>query len=112
VDLLRDVFVWAYERSCQTFKAVATTLPKPDPFRLKFRVELEEAVGELVRPGSRLRADALERVVARLVASQDRDRFASMLAQELGNLHEGNIARYRLRLAEYRAWRAKNPAVR
>ena len=34
----------------------------------------------------------------------DRPRFVEVAETELMNLHEGNIARYKLRPAEYRAW--------
>src|SRR5256884_5733310 len=44
VDLLRDVFVWAYERSAQRYVAVRQSLGEPDKFRLKFRNEIIEVV--------------------------------------------------------------------
>jgi hypothetical protein len=31
VDLLRDVFTWAYERSCQRYLAITQTMADPDP---------------------------------------------------------------------------------
>jgi hypothetical protein len=49
IDLLRDVFVWAYERSSQRYVAVRQSLGEPDKFRLKFRNELTDVVGEIVR---------------------------------------------------------------
>lgn len=106
VDLLRDVFIWAYQRSCDQFKAVAGTLPEPDPFRLKFKAELAEAVAELVRSRAAIDSAAIQPLAASLVPEEDRPRFADMILTELRHLHEGNIARYRLRLAEFRAWKA------
>lgn len=107
VDLLRDVFTWAYERSCDQFKAIAGTLPEPDPFRLKYRAELAEAVAEIVRGGKPNKFGDVQKVSANLVPAEDQQRFASMVSTELSNLHEGSIARYKLRLAEFRAWREK-----
>jgi len=107
MDLLRDVFVWAYERSCDQFKAVTRTLPEPDPFRLQYRAELAEAVAEVVRSGSGNDAAAVQPLAAGLVAAADRNRFIDLVLGELRHLHEGNIARYRLRLAEFRAWKAR-----
>ena len=107
VDLLRDVFTWAYERSCLQFRAIAGTLPEPDPFRLKYRAELIDAIAEIVRAGKpNTYADVLE-IAATLVPAEDRQRFASMASDELRHLHEGSIARYRLRLSEFRTWREK-----
>jgi hypothetical protein len=39
------------------------------------------------------------------VPPADRKRFVEVVETEIMSLHEGNIARYRLRPAEYRAWR-------
>ena len=111
VDLLRDVFTWAYERSCEQFKAVAGTLPEPDPFRLKYRSELVEAVAGLVRAGKAVNAGAIRRAAARLVPAEDQQHFSKMVSDELRHLHEGNIARYRLRLDEFKAWKASQPKV-
>ena len=60
-DLLREVFVWAYERSCQRYLAITQTMVEPDPLKIKYREALHQ-------------------------------------------LHEGSVARYRLRRAEYLAW--------
>ena len=111
VDLLRDVFVWAYERSCQNFKAIAGSLPEPDPFRLKYREELKAAVTQLVQETRGTKVGDTRKVAANLVPKEDQVQFASMVSRELHNLHEGNIARYGLRLAEFRAWRKSMPAA-
>lgn len=107
VDLLRDVFVWAYERSCDQFKAVAGTMPAPDPFRLKYRAELAEAISEIVRSGAGSDAAAVQPLAASLVPAEDHSRFVDLVLGELRHLHEGNIARYRLRLTEFREWKAR-----
>ena len=109
VDLLRDVFVWAYERSCQNFKAIAGALPEPDPLRLKYRRELTEAVQRLVRETRGTKVGDTRKVAANLVPIEDQAQFVSMVGRELNNLHEGNIARYDLRLAEFRAWNDSRP---
>ena len=111
VDLLRDVFTWAYERSCQNFKAVAGSLPEPDPFRLKYRVELAEAITRLVRASTAKTFGDVLKAAANLVPAKDQKQFASMVSRELRHLHEGNIARYGLRLAEFKAWRKSVPAA-
>lgn len=49
VKLLRDVYLWAYERSSRRYKTVRDSLPEPDIFRLKYRDALTEVVGEFVR---------------------------------------------------------------
>jgi Fic family protein len=107
VELLADVFAWAYERSCQQYRAIADSLPQPDPFRRTYRDVLADVIGEVVRKGWAADSLNIEREAANLVPAEDRTRFIEMANNELKALHEGNIARYRLRLSEFRDWKAK-----
>jgi Fic family protein len=107
VELLRDVFVWAYERSSARYSAVRQSLGEPDPFRLRYRALVAELVAMVVHEGmDKSAATALlrQRATAQ-VRSADQARFLEVAETELMSLHEGNIARYRLRPAEYEAWR-------
>lgn len=106
VELLRDVFVWAYERSCQRLMAIQDTLPTPDPVRLRNREQLSSVVAEIVRSTGDISAERVRERAIRVVVPADVDRFVEIAIQELFNLHEGNVARYRLTLPEYRKWRA------
>lgn len=49
VALLRDVFVWAYERSCQRYLAITQALVAPDPLKIRYRQALIEAVRTVVK---------------------------------------------------------------
>ena len=48
IELLRDLFAWAYERSCQRYTVLRDALPAPDPLRLRFREVLRRLVSETV----------------------------------------------------------------
>jgi Fic family protein len=50
-ELLRDVFIWACERSAARYAAVRQSMGEPDAFRLQYRTELRELVGGVVRAG-------------------------------------------------------------
>ncbi len=107
VELLRDVFVWACGRSSARYSAVRQSLGEPDPFRLRYRALVAELVGAAVR--AKLVKKAATALVRQRAVEQvprvDQARFVEVVETELMNLHEGNIARYRLLPAEYRAWR-------
>jgi len=107
VELLRDVFVWAYERSSARYSAVRQSLGEPDPFRTRYRPLIAELVATVVREGMDKRAaTALVRQrAAEQVPPEDQARFVEVVETEIMSLHEGNIARYRLRPAEYHTWR-------
>lgn len=107
IELLRDVFVWAYERSSARYSAVRQSLGEPDPFRLRYRALVAELVAAVVRAEmDKKAATALARQrAAEHVPPADQARFVEVVETEIMSLHEGNIARYRLRPAEYQAWR-------
>jgi hypothetical protein len=107
--LLRDVFVWAYERSTKRYVAVRQSLGEPDKFRLKFGNELKEVIGETVRRGLSPGVEEVTRIAANLVPKENLDDFVRMTIKDLENLHEGNFARARLKPSEYRAWREIHP---
>jgi len=77
IELLRDVFIWSYERSAERYAAVRHSLGEPDPFRLHHR-------------------DALRAVVAEVVQGRmDRKTAAA---------HIASFARYSIRPGEFTAW--------
>jgi hypothetical protein len=107
VDLLKDVFLWAYERSAVRYAAIQQTIGDPDPFRLRHRQALREIVGEVIRaPMSKAAAAAHVAAWTKThLAATDVARFIETAESELLGLHEGNYARYRIRPSEYAAWR-------
>jgi len=106
VDLLRDVFVWAYKRSCARYSAVRQSLGDPDPFRLQYRQQIIQVVASVVKEklGKSQAIDQIHRFALEQIEASDRNRFIEIVETQLLSLHEGNIARYRLRPNEYLAW--------
>jgi hypothetical protein len=106
-ELLRDVFIWAYERSAARYAAVRQSLGEPDPFRLRHRDALREVVGAVIR-GRMDKKQASAHVGAwtrKHIDPEERERFQETAERELLGLHEGNFARYRIRPSEFAAWR-------
>jgi Fic/DOC family len=106
IDLLRDVFVWAYKRSCARYSAVRQSLGEPDPFRIQYRTLIADAVTHVVRARlSKASAISYVRGVAEgQTPLADQPSFIEVVETQLLNLHEGNMARYRLRPSEFEAW--------
>jgi len=110
VELLRDVFVWACERSVQRYVAIRQAMPQPDAFRLRYREALFDLVASVVRERTRDVPQAVSAYAAKWVPVEDRQKFIAMGADEIARLHEGVIARYRLRPSEFEAWKQATPA--
>jgi len=111
IELLRDVFVWTYERSCRRYQVVRHALGEPDAFRLRHRKALIDCVGEAIRQAGQGKIDNAEKVLSHLakdlVDDNDRDHFLKIAKEEIAALHEGNFARYRLRPSEFLAWQKR-----
>ena len=107
VELLRDVFCWAYERSCARYSALRQSLGEPDPFRLRHREAIAEAVRTVVtKTMDRETAVAfLRRRAQDTIPPAERARFMEVVETEIMSLHEGNIARFRLTPREFDAWK-------
>ena len=104
IELLRDLYVWAYERSTREYLEVRKNLAPPEPLRLAYRQQLHALVADIVRnPRGRVLAAIRDYARAR-VAAADRKAFEEMVQDDLKRLHEGVLARYRLRPSEFLAW--------
>jgi len=107
IDLLKDVFIWAYRRSASRYAAVRQSLGEPDPFRFKHRAGLRQIVSEIVR-AQMDKKSALARIAEwaqENVEPHEREKFREVAENELLGLHEGNFARYQIRPSEFKAWR-------
>lgn len=105
IELLRDVFVWAYERSCQQYVAVERQLVPPDAFRLRYRKELSAAIKAFVISRQPVTEEAALGFVPRNIPMEETERFMRLMLEELPFLYEGNALRFGLRPLEVAAWR-------
>ena len=106
IELLRDVFIWAYQRSSARYSAVRQSLGEPDRFRMRHRTMIGDLVSRVVREkmDKRSAVRLLRQFGAEYLMPEDRARFIEVVETELMNLHAGSIARYRLRADEFDRW--------
>jgi hypothetical protein len=105
IELLKDVFLWAYDRSAKQYTAQRQSLGEPDPFRLKYRDAIRQLVTGVVTDAMpKSTAIGLIKLKALKLPKEDQDKFVEAVEIELMNLHEGNFARYIIRPAEFKAW--------
>jgi len=105
IDLLRDVFTWAYERSCQRYLVITQTMAEPDPLRIRYREALINAAQAIVRGRKMPSSKNVQQLTDELVPENDKKAFSKMVLDAVLRLHEGNVARYRLKLSEFQAWK-------
>ena len=112
VDFLRDLFVWAYKRTAAYYAVAREYLGEPDPFRLKYRSEIRDLVRIVVRSGKNPSESGhlLRQEVTQHFDRELQSQFLDVVETELASLHEGNIARYRLKSAEFDWWQSQKNA--
>jgi len=107
VELLRDLYVWAYERSTQEYLAIKQNLAEPDPTRLAYRDVIKQTIREVVTCSGDDALSVIQQGVAEHVDEPNRANVQALIVEELRRLHEGVLARYGLRPAQFDAWKAR-----
>ncbi|MVF24178.1 Fic family protein [Methylocaldum sp. BRCS4] len=111
VELLRDLYVWAYDRSTQEYLAIKQDLAEPDPLRLAWREVIKQSVREVVRQPEREPLDVIDECLSGHDLGADRDDVEALVIDELRRLHEGVLARYGLRPSEFAQWQSSQRQV-
>ena len=106
VELLRDLFIWAYKRSASRYGSIRQTLGDPDPFKMKYEKSLEEVVGTVVK-GLMNQKQALVYIrewIQQNVTPEDAELFQEHAERELLAMHIGRIAGIRVKPPQFEAW--------
>lgn len=108
VELLRDLYVWAYERSTREYLELQKTLAEPDPLRLIWRTLIRQTVRSVVLQPERDPVDMVHQAVDQALdhhaTDADRRDLRGTIIDELRRLHPGVLARYGLRPSELARW--------
>ncbi|MEX1214723.1 Fic family protein [Saccharospirillum sp.] len=106
VELLRDLYIWAYERSTQEYLAIKQDLAEPDPLRLAWRDLIKQTIRDVITRPELEPLSCIHRAVAEAVPKGEQAKVQALIVEELRRLHEGVLARYGLRPSEYLGWKA------
>lgn len=107
-ELLKDVFLWAYERSTARYSALRQSIGEPDPLRFKYRELIRSLLFEIVSKGLSYKemVIVIEKTIID-VEINERSKLKEAVETELMSLHQGNIARYNISLREFNNWKAQ-----
>lgn len=106
VELLRDLYVWAYERSTQEYLAIKQDLAEPDPLRLAWRDFIKQSIREVLIHPELEPLSCIQQAVAAQIPAGEQEAVQALIVEELRRLHVGVLARYGLRPSEWAAWKA------
>jgi len=106
VELLRDLYLWAYERSTQEYLAIKQDLAEPDPLRLAWRDFIKLTIRAVVQHPEHDPLSSIQQRVTERVPKREQSSVQALIVEELRRMHEGVLARYGLRPSEYAQWKA------
>lgn len=106
VAYLRDVYVWAYERSASHYQVIQDTLTAPNLIALRYKKTLHELVKFVVMHN--IGGAEIIKVVRDWTATHTEKshakQFALLAEREIASLHTGNIAVYQIPPEVFLKW--------
>ena len=109
ISLLRDLYLWAYQRSSQRYTAIQQSLGEPNLLKLKYRTKIQEIVRTIILEktvGAQVTKKIKELTDKKDVPESIRSEFINLIETEIVSLHEGSVARFKVRPSEYHTWKA------
>ena len=108
IHLLRDLYMWAYKRSSQRYSALQQSMGEPNLFKLKYRGEVQDIVRTIILEnisGQKV-VSTIKNLVENLKLSEgDSAQLFQTIETEIMSLHDGNIARFKIRPSEFKKWK-------
>jgi hypothetical protein len=93
IEPLEELFVWAYEKSALLYRALRIQIGQPDPFRARYREQLIQAVGMIVR-GALDSKGLLDWSLKNNVTLTDVEQFSKITTNEIDPWLEGHFTRF------------------
>ncbi len=105
-DLLADVYLWAYERSTLRYSDERAYLVEPDVFIERYDAIIKNTIHQIVyQKNTKEQAITMINILAeKELPEEDRTHFIDVIHTELLALHDGNIAKYKIKPAEFYDW--------
>jgi len=104
VEALRDVYVWAYERSTQEYLAIKQNLQAPDPLRLQWRQLIKQTLHNVLSQPNLDPLELIASAIANEVQKSEQEDVRALIIEELKRVHIGVLARYSIRPSEFERW--------
>ncbi len=108
ISLIRDLYLWAYHRSSQRYTAIQQAMGEPNLLKLWYRTAIQEIVRSIVLekvPGERVVKEIRDLIQAHNIPEAEREDVFNLVENEFISLHDGNVARFKVRPSEFEAWK-------
>jgi Fic family protein len=108
VSIMQDLYYWAYQRSAQRYSAIQQSMGEPNQFKLKYRNAVHDIIRKIILEktiGSQLVSRSQELINLLNLSDSDAKALLRVVEDELINIHEGSIARFKIRPSEFQEWK-------
>lgn len=108
ISLIRDLYIWADTRSSQRYTAIQQAMGEPNLLKLKYRDAIQEIIRTIIldkTEGSQVVKKIQSLIQSHGLPQTDQPELFKLVETEIMSLHDGNIARFKIRPSEFRAWR-------
>jgi hypothetical protein len=108
ISLVKDLYLWAYKRSCERYSAIQDNIAEPNKLKMKYRGEIQHIVRTIVQentPGNILVKKVKKLIQELEIPKEDSKELFNIIEVEIASLHEGNIARFKIRPSEFESWK-------
>ena len=108
ISVIRDLYIWGYARSSQRYTAIQQAMGEPNLMKLRYRAQIQEIVRSIILDlvaGNDVVPRIHESINVSTIGEADREEVFNLIEQEIVSLHDGNVARFKVRPSEFQAWK-------
>lgn len=109
ISLFKDLFVWAYQRSSQRYSAIQQSMGEPNLLKLKYRSAIQDIVRTIILEkvdGRHIVARIGNLIAEQKLPEADASQLFQIIETEILSLHDGNIARFKIKPSEFQEWKS------
>lgn len=109
VSLFLDLYLWAYRRSSQRYSAIQQAMGEPNLLKLKYRTEIQDIIRSVILEkvaGPQVVHRIQNLMEAKNLPETDTAEIFKLIEMEIIGLHDGNIARFKIRPSEFQEWKS------
>lgn len=108
VSLFRDLYLWAYTRSAQRYSAIQQAMGEPNLLKLKYRSDIQDIIRTVILEkvaGSQVVHRIQSLMETKKLPEADATQLFKLIETEIVSLHDGNIARFKIRPSQFQEWK-------
>ncbi len=108
ISLIRDLYIWAYNRSSQRYTAIQQSMGEPNLLKLRYRESIQAIVRSIIVEkvsGAQVVQKIHDLIETNNIPEADRPALFNLIETEIISLHDGSVARFRVRPSEFQAWK-------